>query len=53
MGPAILCALGIGICLHQRHFVLSLLHPDLYLMTGHRCGDVLLAALTWALIESA
>ncbi len=45
---------GIAICRHQRHFVLSLAHPETFrLMLRHRCGDVLATAALWALLETA
>jgi predicted nucleic acid-binding protein len=40
------------ICFHQQHFTLSLADPySFYVMTTHRCGDVLLASVLWCAFE--
>ncbi len=44
---------GVAICVHQRHFTLSLAHPATFrVMLHHRCGDVLTAAFLWAMVET-
>ncbi len=49
-----ICAAAVGamICQVQRHFVLSLTAPHgLRVMTTHKCGLVLLAAVGWMVVE--
>jgi hypothetical protein len=49
-----ICAATVGvlICLEQGHFRLSLAEPHSFVvMTTHRCGLVLLAAVAWMVAE--
>ncbi len=46
-------AIAVAICAHQRHFTLSLEHPDSFrVMLTHRCGDVFAAASLSAICET-
>ena len=49
-----LCAAAVAtlIVLHQKHFTLSLRHPQTFaIMPTHRCGWVLMLSTIWCLYE--
>ena len=47
-------AVALLICLHQRHFAVSLTDPMSFVrMLRHKCGMVMAGAVVWAVVEMA
>ncbi len=46
-------AVALAICMHQRHFTVSLAHPQSFvLMLRHKCGMVMAGSAAWAAAET-
>ena len=45
--------IGVAICLHQRHFAVSVEDPMSFVrMLRHKCGVVMAGAVVWGLAET-